>query len=259
MLNLYETSIHAPLAISWDQSANNGVANTRSWPQWPNCYIFLVVQYFFHDGCSPVSIIIWCKNLQTSRSLLCFLSTPELRLLYFLLFFFFLGPWSTSQAICYCLWIHVHSNIGQFYFYIKYITRFPIWDCVHWEDFPSLFSLSVIKEAIMQLLSIFRLYSYTESIPSWTNLVLCLPPYVGYKSPLYCYRFEMGKISVLERHWWIKQGLWQYICVVFMDPQSCFSLILDIPLKTFSDSWEAFWPYSLVGLTVHSSWSTAVA
>lgn len=150
-------------------------------------------------------------------------------------FFFPLGPWSTSQAICYCLWIHVHSNIGQFYFYIKCITRFPIWDSVHWEDFPSLFSLSVIKEAIMQLLSIFRLYSYTESILSWTNLVLCLPPYVGYKSPLYCCRFEMGKICVLERHWWIKQGLWQYIRVVFMDPRSCFSLILDIPLKTFND------------------------
>ena len=106
----------------WEQSANNGVANDRSWPQWPNCYIFLVVQYFIHDGCSPVSIIIWCKNLHTSCSLPCFLSAPELLLFYFLLFFFFffLGPWSASQAICYCLWIHIHSNIGQFYFYRKW-------------------------------------------------------------------------------------------------------------------------------------------
>lgn len=73
----------------------------------------------------------------------------------FFCFFFFLGPWSASQAICYCLWIHIHSNIGQFYFYRKCITSFPIWDSVHWEDFPSLFPVSVIKEAIMQLLSIF--------------------------------------------------------------------------------------------------------
>ena len=54
--------------------------------------------------------------------------------------FFFLSPWSTSQAICYCLWIHIHSKICQFYFYIKCITRFPIWDSVHWGDFPSLFT-----------------------------------------------------------------------------------------------------------------------
>lgn len=94
MLNLYETSILAPSAISWDQSANNGVANDRSWHQWPNCYIFLVVQYFFHDGCSSVSIIIWCKNLHTSCFLPCFHSTPELLLLYFLLFFFF---WAHDQ------------------------------------------------------------------------------------------------------------------------------------------------------------------
>ena len=58
----------------------------------------------------------------------------------FFFFFFFLGQWSTSQAICYCLWIHIHSDICQFYFYIKCITRFPIWDSVHWGDFPSLFS-----------------------------------------------------------------------------------------------------------------------
>ena len=97
-------------------------------------------------------------------------------------FLFFLGPWSASQAICYCLWIHIHSNIGQFYFYRKCITRFPIWDSVHWEDFPSLFPVSVIKEAIMQLLSIFFFFFFI--FPSFFkfyfifklyNIVLVLP------------------------------------------------------------------------------------
>ena len=243
MLNLYETSILAPLAI----------LRTKC-QQWGSQWQILapVAKLLYILGCS-VLLPWWLHSsehyhlMQKSSyfmlsSMFSFFPRTPFVLFSSSFFFFFLGPWSASQAICYCLWIHIHSNIGQFYFYRKCITSFPIWDSVHWEDFPSLFPVSVIKEAIMQLLSIFiffdisffclnfilflnftilywfcqilkwirhrfRLYSYTELIFSWTNLALCLPPYVGYKSPLYCYSYEMGKICVLERHWWIKQGL----------------------------------------------------